>query len=73
VPAEGSTGQVHIVYSLIKRSALKDVAAIINRFNPQAFYSIEDVRFASKELFPPRRSACIMGFLGLLRMRRKGK
>lgn len=73
VPAEGSTGQVHIVYSLIKRSALKDVMAIIKRFNPKAFYTIEDVRFASKELFPLRQSACTKGFLGLLKMRRKGK
>jgi uncharacterized protein YebE (UPF0316 family) len=73
VPAEGSSGRVHVVYSIINRSALKDVAAIVKRFNPQAFYSIEDVRFASKELFPLRQSACIKGFLGLLKIRRKGK
>jgi len=73
VPAEGSSGRVHVVYSIINRSALKDVAAIVKRFNPQAFYSIEDVRFASKELFPLRQSASIKGFLGLLKIRRKGK
>ena len=73
VPAEGSTGRVHVVYSIINRSALKDVAAIVKRFNPQAFYSIEDVRFASKELSPLRQSASIMGLHELLKTRRKGK
>jgi len=73
VPAEGSTGQVHIVYSLIKRSALKDVVAIIKRFNPKAFYSIEDVRFASKSILPLRKSLYVKGVFDLLKMRRKGK
>ena len=73
VPAEGSTGQVHIVYSLIKRSALKDVVAIIKRFNPKAFYSIEDVRFASKGILPLRKSLYVKGVFDLLKMRRKGK
>jgi len=73
VPAEGSTGQVHIVYSLIKRSAFKDVVAIIKRFNPKAFYSIEDVRFASKGILPLRKSLYVKGVFDLLKMRRKGK
>lgn len=73
VPAEGSTGQVHIVYSLIKRSALKDVVAIIKRFNPKAFYSIEDVRFASKGILPLRKSLYVKSVFDLLKMRRKGK
>jgi len=73
VPAEGSTGQVYIVYSLIKRSALKDIVAIIKRFNPKAFYSIEDVRFASKGILPLRKSLYVKGVFDLLKMRRKGK
>jgi uncharacterized protein YebE (UPF0316 family) len=73
VPAEGSTGPVHIIYSVIKRSALQDFVGIVKKLNPQAFYSIEDVRFASKEIFPLRQSGYMKGFLGLLKMRRKGK
>jgi len=54
IPAEGSTGRVHIIYTVIKRSDLEDVVKIIKQFNPKAFYSIEDVRFVSKAAFPLR-------------------
>jgi uncharacterized protein YebE (UPF0316 family) len=73
VPAHGTTGQVHIVYSIIKRSALKDVVAIVKRFNPMAFYSIEDVKFASQAIFPLGKSWRDIRLLGLLRLFRKGK
>jgi uncharacterized protein YebE (UPF0316 family) len=73
VPAQGTTGQVHIVYSIIKRSALKDVVAIVKRFNPMAFYSIEDVKFASQAIFPLGKSWRDIRLLGLLRPFRKGK
>ena len=73
VPAEGSTGPVHIIYSVIKRSGLQDFVGIVKKLNPQAFYSIEDIRFASKEILPLRQSGYMKGFLGLLKLRRKGK
>jgi uncharacterized protein YebE (UPF0316 family) len=73
VPAQGTTGKVHIVYSVIKRSALKDVVAIITRFNPKAFYSIEDVKFASEAIFPLIKTSNSRGIYELLRLRRKGK
>lgn len=44
VNAEGSRGPVKVVFSIIKRRDIKDFVAIINRFNPHAFYTIEDVR-----------------------------
>lgn len=43
IEAEGKDGGVHIIYSIIKRSDNQKIIEIINRFNPQAFYSIEDV------------------------------
>lgn len=42
--AEGNSGLVHIIFSVIKRSESKKVIEIINQHNPNAFYSIEDVR-----------------------------
>jgi len=73
VDAEGLTGKVHIIFTIIKRGDLPKVVEIIRRFNPNAFYSTEDVRFVSKELFPlgeppPKRSH----FFSLL-SQRKGK
>jgi uncharacterized protein YebE (UPF0316 family) len=73
VPAQGTTGKVHIVYSVIKRSALKDVVAIIKKFNPKAFYSIEDVKFASEAIFPLIKSGNSRSIYELLKVRRKGK
>jgi len=42
--AEGKSGDVNIIYSIVKRSNVKNVIEIINVFNPKAFYSIEDIR-----------------------------
>jgi len=73
VPAHGTTGQVNIIYSVIRRSALKDVVAIVKKFNPKAFYSIEDVKFASETIFPLVKSGSARRFYELLGIRRKGK
>lgn len=44
VKAEGSKGEVDIVFTIIKRKSIEHVVSIINQFNPNAFYTIEDVR-----------------------------
>ena len=73
IPAQGTTGQVNIIYSIIRRSALKDVVSIIKRFNPNAFYSIEDVKFASEAIFPLIKRGNSRSIYELLKLRRKGK
>ena len=50
IEAEGSKGNVNVIYTIIQRQDLHDVVAIINKFNPKAFYTIEDVKFASREI-----------------------
>lgn len=44
VEANGSTGLVHVIFSVVKRSESAKVIEIINNHNPNAFYSIEDIR-----------------------------
>jgi len=56
IPADGSTGRVHLIYTVVKRSDLKNVVETIKKFNPKAFYSVEDIRFVSEGVFPPRKS-----------------
>ena len=73
IAAKGFTGQVSVIYSVIKRSSLREVVSIINKFNPKAFYSIEDVRFVSKGIFPLGRTFYKRKGLHLFRRRRKGK
>ncbi len=42
--AEGKAGSVQVVLTIIKRKQVEEVVSIINQYNPNAFYSIEDVR-----------------------------
>ena len=42
--AEGKKGPVDIIFLIVQRNAIQNAIAIINHFNPKAFYSIEDVR-----------------------------
>ncbi len=49
---QGATGQVKLIYTTIKRKDVQDVVEIIKRFNPKAFFSIEEVRLASEGIFP---------------------
>jgi len=73
IPAYGSSGQVSVVYSVVRRRALKDVVAIVKRFNPKAFYSIEDVRFVSGAVFPQETFIGRKTRRGLFGLIRKGK
>jgi uncharacterized protein YebE (UPF0316 family) len=56
VVAEGNSGPVNIVYSVIKRSDVTRYVEIVKAYNPNAFYSIEDIRFVSEGIFPARRA-----------------
>lgn len=50
IPAEGSSGEVGILYSIVNRKNIGDYVATIKEFNPNAFYTIEDVKFVSQDL-----------------------
>jgi len=70
VDAEGSTGRVNIIFTVIKRSDLKEVVGMIHRFNPKAFYSIEDTRLVKAGIFPRKTNLIhskILEPLGLMR------
>ncbi len=60
VDAEGATGPVKILYSVVNRRDLRSIIEKVKEFNPKAFYSIEDVKTVSEGTFPlssRRRSA----------------
>ena len=50
--AQGSTENVSIIYSIIKRTEIKNVEEIVNTTNSKAFYSVEDVKFVNQGIFP---------------------
>ena len=62
--AKGSSEYVSIIYSIIKRSEISKVEEIVKSTNPKAFYSVEDVKFVSKGIFPATTAS---------RRQRKGK
>ena len=55
--AEGSTGPVKIIFTIVERSAVSRVVEMIRMHNPPAFYSVEDVRDVSEAVTPFRRRA----------------
>lgn len=54
--AHGSKGPVKIILTVLKRKDLPIIQRIINEKNPQAFYSVEDIRNVSHGVFPGRTS-----------------
>ncbi len=53
VPAEGSTGLVHVIFTTVKRKKLKNLVTLIKEFNPKAFYTVEDYKSVSGSFETP--------------------
>jgi uncharacterized protein YebE (UPF0316 family) len=56
--ATGANGKVSIIYSIINRTDMSRVINLIKNYNPNAFYSVEDVRFVNRgveSIYLPRR------------------
>jgi uncharacterized protein YebE (UPF0316 family) len=73
VDGHGSGGQVKVVFTVVRRREVPTVVDLIKKFNPQAFYSIEEVGHAEKGVFPLRKGWRDSRLLRLLRPFRKGK
>ena len=73
VDGHGTTGQVKVVFTVVPRKEVKQVANLIKKFNPKAFYTIEEVGFVEKGIFPVRKTWGSSGFSKLFRPFRKGK
>lgn len=52
--AYGSKGQVNVIYCVLKRKDIPEVTQIIKKFNPKAFYTLEDIRLANSGVFRTR-------------------
>jgi uncharacterized protein YebE (UPF0316 family) len=70
--AIGSTGNVKIIYTIIKRKNIENVVQMIEKYNPHAFYTIEDVRFVAEGIFPQKGINIRRDYLHWLHFR-KGK
>jgi uncharacterized protein YebE (UPF0316 family) len=73
VDGHGTAGQVQVVFTIVPRREVKSVVDLVKKFNPKAFYSIEEVGFVKKGVFPARKTWRGNGFKNLFRPFRKGK
>ncbi len=54
VDAEGSSGKVNIIYSLVHRTNITSALKLIKDFNAEIFYSIEDIKDVNSGIFPEK-------------------
>jgi uncharacterized protein YebE (UPF0316 family) len=52
VDGKGAKGPIKMVYLIIKRTDFKKVSMFIQLHNPDAFYTVEDIKEARKGVFP---------------------
>lgn len=71
--AEGKTGPVKVLLTVISRQELQQVIKIVNQYHPKAFYSIEDIRFAKEGIFPMRKSFMRQRYISFWELLKKSK
>ncbi|MEJ5260025.1 MAG: DUF2179 domain-containing protein [Anaerohalosphaeraceae bacterium] len=69
----GAQGKVQVIFTVVKRAHIEDVQRLIRQFNPQAFYSIEEVGDVEKGVFPAEKTRWKAEWLRMLMPFRKGK
>lgn len=70
VAAEGATGPVKIIFSIMKRKSVPVAIKLINEYNPNSFYTIEDIKAVKDGYFGMKTSG---GFLPFKLFSRKSK
>lgn len=71
INAQGVGGPVKVIYTVVKRKDIQNVVGFVKRHNPNAFFLIEEVRSASKEIFPLLKSSHKRSFLSSFILKRK--
>ena len=54
IDGHGTTGQVKVVFTIVPRREVKRVVDLIKKFNPNAFFTVEEVGFVEKGILPSR-------------------
>lgn len=71
INAHGATGSVRIIFTTIPKKDLKQIISEIRKFNPNAFFTIDDVKQVNEGIFPTKLPGTQTRNLG--RFFRKGK
>ncbi|MDQ3073730.1 MAG: DUF2179 domain-containing protein [Bacteroidota bacterium] len=54
--AEGNSGDVNVIFLVIKRKEFEDIVQVIKRFNPQAYYTVASIKHVDAGGFAPQNS-----------------
>jgi len=73
IDGQGANGPVQVVFTIVPRREVGAVVDLVKEFNPDAFYSVEEVDYVERGVFPLRRQWHPVSFLELVRPFRKGK
>lgn len=73
VEGRGAEGPVQVLFTIVRRREAGTVVNLVKAFNPQAFYSIQEVGFAERGVFPIKKDSRFIGLERFLRPFRKGK
>ncbi len=65
VDARGESGPVKLIFSVIKRRNLAKMIGMIKKYNPNAFYTIEDMRYVNQTYPLPLTKSSIFPYLAL--------
>jgi len=60
--ATGSRGNVKMIITLVNRVDVPAITSHLQTTNPQAFFSIEDVRYVNQGVFRPKKTGTISGW-----------
>jgi uncharacterized protein YebE (UPF0316 family) len=55
IHGQGANGPVEVVFTIVPRREVATVVGLVKKFNPQAFYSIEEVDSVERGVFPTDR------------------
>jgi len=56
IEAEGKDGPVKVLFTVVARTSIPKILDVVNRHNPHAFYSIEDIRYVREGFSSPKVS-----------------
>jgi uncharacterized protein YebE (UPF0316 family) len=73
IDGQGVHGNVKIIFTIVPRKEITRVIELVKKFNPKAFYTIEDINFVEEGIFPLKKSWRNTTFEFLFRPFRKGK
>ena len=73
VDGHGTVGQVKVIFTIVPRREVQSVVGLIKKFNPKAFYSIEEIGLVEKGIFPLRKNWRDYRLLTWLKPFRKSK